>query len=246
MYRMSAPTPRPLDVYALLGHQLSETGLRWEWTTRDGAQPTLRVEAARWRPTGLELAGHALDAEQLLASCADYPYARVELPAAPAAPESDGTMGDDAMSRMDAMLAALAADASWMRAIAEWLTLAGRKVADEVRRVDAEAETVRRAIADSKFGDWHISACDQHARTIRVDGRSLQLSLGVPLGLPADLSTIYLWPLLSSFWKVKYRPRFGLLSADYGARRIKIELGRGGPRMPKYWVDLGARTVEPV
>lgn len=208
-----------------------------------GIELTLFVDARAWCPTAFETAGFADEIAMLLKDCPGYPEACVVLPAPPV------LLGVERPQYADGLVSAMAGMANyhealsaWSGEVAQWLRESLAAIQTAIAHTQREGEFLRKTIAESSFGDtWHISSCDQHANTVRVDGRDLAVRVAEPRGTSADMATFHLGPLFKDLWRASWRPTLHLEAADYGTKRIKVSVGRG-TRRKSHWIDLGTQA----
>lgn len=100
----------------------------------------------------------------------------------------------------------------------------------EVRRMEREGPTA-----------WHITGFDVYKQTISLGGRTLQISGARRVGELADLSTLFLGPLIAGEVGPQARRFVSVLHAERGGHTVEISVGRRQKRRLR--VDLLQRKV---
>ena len=181
-----------------------------------------------WRPTGIDFAAFAEEAEELLTLYPKFPLVEclIDLPPVPGRETSIEILG-------------------WL---ADSLSKTVKALGDARSSMELEVRLVRSMLAKSSFGDWHVNGFDPWAQvpSVRVAGRDLRLSPWEPAGSPQDLSTLFLGDLLNGKDRGDLRRGLRVIAIDIGSKRIKVSINsRGGGPARFFWVDFAAMSATP-
>jgi hypothetical protein len=111
------------------------------------------------------------------------------------------------------------------------------RAADAQELVDFEVKRMERESAVA----WHITGFDVYKQTISLGGRTLQISAARRVGELADLTTLFLGPLIAGEVGPKARRFVSVIHAERGGHTVEISVGRRQKRRLR--VDLLQRKV---
>jgi hypothetical protein len=112
-----------------------------------------------------------------------------------------------------------------------------KRAADAQELVDFEVKRMER---DGPAA-WHITGFDVYKQTLSLGGRTLQISGARRVGEMADLTTLFLGPLIAGEVGPQARRFVSVLHAERGGHIVEISVGRRQKRRLR--VDLLQRKV---